>query len=121
MEDDAATRSVLRRTLGKEGWQVTEAENGRVALERIAEQPPALVLLDLMMPEMDGFEFLEELRRRPGGRAIPVVVMTAKDLTDEDRRRLNGGVEHVVQKGAHSRDDLLRELRELVAAHAPSC
>jgi hypothetical protein len=73
-----------------------------------------------MMPEMDGFEFLQALRQREEWRAIPVVVLTAKDLTAEDRRRLNGSVARIVQKGASSRDDLLREVRDLVAARVGS-
>jgi len=69
-----------------------------------------------MMPEMDGFEVLTVLKEREDWRAIPVVVITAKDLTAEDRRRLNGSVERVLQKGATSRDALLAEVRVLVAA-----
>jgi CheY-like chemotaxis protein len=70
-------------------------------------------LLDLMMPEMDGFEFLEEMRRKAEWRDIPVVVVTAKDLTDADRSRLNGGVERIIQKT--DRDDMLREVRSVLA------
>ncbi len=81
VDDDAAARAVLGRTLARDGWEVREAENGKVALERIEEREPTLVLLDLMMPEMDGFEFIEALRARPGRPWIPVVVLTAKDLT----------------------------------------
>jgi CheY-like chemotaxis protein len=114
VEDDAPTRALLQRALSKAGWAVTEAENGRVALDRIAQARPALVLLDLMMPEMDGFEFLDALRQRETGPAIPVVVITAKTLTDDDRRRLNGGVERVVQKHALDSQALLSEVRALV-------
>ncbi|MDH3498461.1 MAG: response regulator, partial [Gemmatimonadota bacterium] len=116
VEDHAETRSLLRRALEQEGWAVAEAENGRRALARVAEATPALVLLDLMMPEMDGFEFLEALRARAPWRSIPVVILTAKDLTDDDRRRLNGGVERIVRKGDRGRDSLLGEVRDLVAA-----
>ena len=119
VEDDPATRSMLRRMLEKEGWDVSEAENGRIALERIEEAEPSLILLDLIMPEMDGFEFLDELRRNPGRSGIPTVVITAKDLTEQDRNRLNGGVDKVVQKGAFNRDDLLAQVRDLVASYAP--
>jgi len=73
------------------------------------------VLLDLMMPEMDGFAFLEQFRRIPEARSIPVIVLTAKDITAEDRRRLNGYVEQIVQKGPNTAA-LLNELRELVAS-----
>jgi CheY-like chemotaxis protein len=71
-------------------------------------------LLDLMMPEMDGFEFLDALRRSDAGTTIPIVVITAKSLTDADRRRLNGGVERVVQKNALNAEALLAEVRAVV-------
>src|SRR5215510_13472675 len=106
----------MRRILEREGFSVTEAENGRIALERAGEASPGLVVLDLMMPEMDGFEFVEEFRRHEGWRTIPIIVVTAKDLSDEDRARLNGGVERILQKGAYTREALLREVRDLVAA-----
>jgi PAS domain S-box-containing protein len=113
VEDDAATRETLRRTLEQHGWQVDEAANGRIALDRVAARLPALVLLDLVMPEMDGFEFLEGLRRRAVPR-IPVVVITAKDLTDEDRRRLNGGVARVFEKGRGGPEAVLAEVQGLI-------
>jgi hypothetical protein len=116
VEDDGATRQMVCRMLEKEGWVTVEAENGRVALERIAARPPSLVLLDLMMPEMDGFAFISELRRHEEWRSIPVVVITAKDITAEDRLRLDGFVQKVLHKGATSRDDILREVRDLVSA-----
>ena len=117
VEDDEATRSVLRRALEKEGCQVREAGNGRAGLEQVAAERPSLILLDLMMPEMDGFEFLEGLRQE-GRDTPPVVVITAKELTEEDRRRLNGGVRAVVQKRPQDFDGLLAEVRARVAAHA---
>ncbi|HWG54361.1 MAG TPA: GAF domain-containing protein [Gemmatimonadaceae bacterium] len=116
VEDDRQTRTLLQRTLTKAGWTVTEAENGRVALDRITESRPALVLLDLMMPEMDGFEFLDALRRDEVCRGIPVVVITAKTVTAEDRRRLSGGVERVLHKHVLDADALLTEVRAVVAA-----
>ncbi len=118
IDDDPETRDMLRRTVSGEGWTVSEAENGRVALQRMAELQPGVILLDLMMPEMDGFDFVVELRKHPQWRTIPVVVITAKDLSVADRRRLNGYVQKIVQKGAYSREALLAEVRELVAACA---
>jgi PAS domain S-box-containing protein len=115
VEDDEATRTMVRRTLVRGGWTVSEAENGRVGLERMRSEPPALVLLDLMMPEMDGFEFLDAVRGEPAWRAIPVIVITAKILTEADRKRLNGGVDAIVQKGGRGVDALLGEIRDLVA------
>jgi signal transduction histidine kinase/DNA-binding response OmpR family regulator/HAMP domain-containing protein len=116
VEDEAVTREMLRRTLEIEGWTVVEAENGQVALERLAEARPGLILLDLMMPEMDGFQFMVEIRKNEVWRSIPVVVVTAKDLTIEDRLRLNGYVERILQKQAFSQDALLAEVRALAAA-----
>jgi CheY-like chemotaxis protein len=79
-----------------------------VALARLSETRPDIIMLDLMMPEMDGFEFLVEMRSRAEWRDIPVLVVTAKDLTAEERSRLNGDVERVLQKGGAELDELLR-------------
>jgi len=116
IEDDPVMRDMLRRRLEREDWTVIEAENGRVALERMHERQPDLILLDLMMPEMDGFQFLDEIRKRKDWHAIPVIVVTAKELSEEDRQRLNGSVEKILQKGAYSREELIREVRDLVKA-----
>jgi len=74
---------------------------------------PALILLDLMMPEMDGFEFMQELRKRAACRHVPVLVITAKDITEEDRRRLNGEVTRILQKGSLDIRELVEEIRSL--------
>ena len=111
VEDDPATREVVRRALERDGWIVTEADNGRRALESLARSAPDLVVLDLMMPEMDGFEFVAELRKTEAGRRIPVVVVTAKEITAEDRQRLDGQVRRIFQKGSFSREELTAELR----------
>ena len=116
VDDKAENREVLRRALENEGWQVSEAENGRVGLEKVVEQAPSLILLDLMMPVMDGFEFVMEMRKRDASCAIPIVVVTAKDVTEEDRRRLNGDVAGLIQKGGLDREAMLALLREQVAA-----
>jgi len=115
VEDDEAARTVLRRALDREGWQVVEAPNGRVALERFTERRPGLVLLDLMMPEMDGFEFLEALRERGEVGEVPVIVITAKELTEADRTRLNGAVTSILAKATVGTDRLLREVRRLAS------
>jgi signal transduction histidine kinase/DNA-binding response OmpR family regulator len=116
VDDKADNRTVLRRALEKEGWQVSEAENGRVALECVAASSPSLILLDLMMPVMDGFEFVMEMRKRDASRSIPIVVVTAKDLTEDDRRRLNGDVVGLIQRGGLDRESMLDSLREHVVA-----
>jgi len=115
VEDDANMRDLLRRVLEKEGWAVTEAENGRVAMERIAENQPALILLDLMMPEMDGFEFVTEVRKHKMWRSIPIIVVTAKDITSEDCQRLDGYVEKILQKEPLSWEELVDDVRDLLA------
>jgi PAS domain S-box-containing protein len=114
VEDDPDTREILRRLLEKEGCQVIAAENGRVALERLAESQPMLILLDLMMPEMDGFQFIDRVRQHENWQTIPIVVVTAKDLTKEDRVRLNGYVLEIIRKNACPRDELLAEVSDLV-------
>lgn len=116
VEDDPTTRAMMRRLLEKEGWEVQEAANGRLGLEAVAAQTPALILLDLMMPEIDGFGFVAALRRNPEWRAIPIIVVTAKDITPEDRLRLNGYVERFIQKGLFRREELLAEVHDLIVA-----
>ncbi len=116
VEDDAGTREMLQRMLEREGFTVTEAADGRAGLARVAEQRPSLILLDLLMPQMNGFEFLAELQTRPEWRSIPVVVVTAKDLTAEEHARLSGQVSEVLRKGNYTRERLLSEVRERVAA-----
>ena len=112
VDDDELVRRSVRQALEPIGWQVAEAENGQVAVEMLTAARPDVIILYLMMPKMDGFEFMDELRSRLDWRDIPVVVITAKDLTDEDRDRLNGGVERIIQKS--DRDEMLRQLsREL--------
>jgi PAS domain S-box-containing protein len=118
VEDDPTNRDLLRQLLEKEHWQVIEAENGRVALEKLQTIQPELILLDLMMPELDGFGFVAELQRHEEWRSLPIIVITAKDITPEDQMRLRGYVEQILQKGAYSREDLLVRIRQLVAACA---
>jgi signal transduction histidine kinase/CheY-like chemotaxis protein/ABC-type amino acid transport substrate-binding protein len=116
VEDDKDTRDVMTRALEKADWHVTAVTNGREALDRMATARPELILLDLMMPVMDGFDFLAAMRANPEWQNIPVIVLTAKDLTDEDRQRLSGKVEQVVEKGNQSRDELLQLVRKVATA-----
>ena len=111
VEDEPDARTIMRWLLEKEGWTVQEAENGRDGLEHIVRQTPDLILLDLMMPEMDGFQLVEELHQHEQWRNIPVVIVTAKEITPEDRQRLNGWVEKVLQKGIYTREELLEIIR----------
>jgi signal transduction histidine kinase/DNA-binding response OmpR family regulator len=117
VEDDPDVREVLSRTLEESGQTVDEAENGKVGLEQVKARKPDLILLDLMMPIMDGFEFATELRKNPDHQDIPIIVITAKDLTDEERSSLQGAVEQIVQKGANP-TELLDQVRALAGRHA---
>jgi signal transduction histidine kinase/CheY-like chemotaxis protein len=114
VEDDGLTRQMLRTLLERQGWDVREATNGRTGLAALREQLPALIILDLMMPEMDGFKFVNEMRAREAWRDIPILVLTAKDLTRGERERLNGAVQQVFQKGVTSRQQLVQEIHRLV-------
>jgi PAS domain S-box-containing protein len=121
VDDIAENRENLRRALENEGWQVSEAEHGHAALGALADQVPSLILLDLMMPVMDGFEFVMEMRKVEVWRSIPIVVVTAKDITEEDRRRLNGDVVGFIQKSGLDRESLLTQLREQLSdAESPN-
>jgi signal transduction histidine kinase/CheY-like chemotaxis protein len=114
VDDDLSARDIAKRALERAGWQVREAENGRVALDAIAHDTPSLIMLDLMMPEMDGFEFVASLHERPDWRSIPIIVVTSMDVSAADRARLGGGVERILQKGDYTMSDLIEEIRRIV-------
>jgi adenylate cyclase len=110
VEDDLATRETVRNTIEKMGLTVAEVTNGRLALTWLAENPaPALILLDLMMPEMDGFEFLDTFNSHTDWRHIPVVVITAKQLTAAERGLLSGQARSVIRKSASTTDKEIAE------------
>src|ERR1044071_4574362 len=119
VEDEPSIRQMVRRVLEKEGWTDREAEHGRAGLQAVAESKPSVILSDLMMPIMNGFDFIRELRQHKEWQHIPVVILTAKDLTVEDRQQLKGNVEQVLQKGDYSREQLLNEVRDLVKLSVP--
>jgi GAF domain-containing protein/DNA-binding response OmpR family regulator len=107
VEDDADTREMMRHTIAKMGLAVAEAVNGRRALGWLGEHaPPAMILLDLMMPEMDGFEFLDALGARPEWHEIPIVVVTAKQLSAAERERLLLQARKVIEKAKATRVDI---------------
>ena len=117
VDDDPATQQRMHRLLRACGCQVRIAENGRHGLDDLALVRPDLILLDLMMPEMDGFEFLAELGERPEFADVPVIVVTAADLTQEDHRRLSGGVEQILRKVGSDQEHLFSQLRHLIRNH----
>lgn len=114
IEDDVMIRDMVKQMLHKDGWEVALASNGKVALERMKTVKPDVILLDLMMPEMDGYEFISQLREHKPHRKIPIVVLTAKDVTSHDRQALSEEVHAIFQKGAYKREELLNELHELL-------
>ena len=111
-EDDA--REVARRTLERDGCRVIEAVNGRDAIGKLAGPLPDLVLLDLMMPEMNGFELLTHMHADPRLSALPVVVVTAMELSTADVERLSGDVIQTIQKQDRTREQVLRAVRDIV-------
>jgi CheY-like chemotaxis protein len=119
VEDDPDMREIERAMLGCAGHDVMLAANGREGLEMLAQQEPCVILLDLMMPVMDGFDTLQHLREDPRTAAVPVVVLTAKDLTDEDRDRLGGKVQALFQKQRVPLDALVTEVRSIVWQRPP--
>ena len=116
VEDDGSTRDLLRKMLEAEGCKVDLAEDGQEALTQLEKARPDIILLDLMMPRMDGFEFVDALREKPEVSNIPIVVLTAKDLSDHDRTRLVGETRNVLRKSLHSREELASEIRRVLAS-----
>jgi PAS domain S-box-containing protein len=114
VEDDVVTREIVTDIFKNQGWQVFKAENGQVALNHLERKNPALILLDLMMPVMDGFEFLTHLRAHDNWRAIPVVVLTSLPLTAEEEARLQG-VETIFHKATYTQDELLLHIHQLIS------
>ena len=113
VDDDPNLRTMVRKLLEEQGCGVREAENGLAALRRIADGAPSLILLDLIMPQLDGFGFLSQMRKDDALRSIPVVVLTAMDIGPEEIERLNGGVERILQKSAYNLEELKAEIRSL--------
>src|SRR6185503_15877050 len=106
VEDDESVRTSMRLLLEKNGCRVAEAENGKTALAIMEKERPTLIFLDLRMEVMDGFEFVDEVRTHPEWRSIPIIVVTAQDLTSAERKRLNGNVEMILHKSGQSRAEL---------------
>ncbi|MCK5877920.1 MAG: response regulator [Candidatus Marithrix sp.] len=115
IEDDVVIREYMNNMLRAEGWRVFKAENGKVALEHIDDKKPSLILLDLLMPEMDGFEFVARLRNNEKWRSIPVVILTSAKLSASDQAHLHSYVDGIFQKESYNRDELFEVIRGQVA------
>ncbi|MCP4655772.1 MAG: response regulator [bacterium] len=113
VDDDPNFRKLLSDILREQNWQVDQAEDGIAALRRLAHQPPTLILTGLMMPRMDGFDFVAQLRKNAAWQHIPIIVLTAKELGDEELQRLDGCVQKVLEKGIYNLEELMTEIRTL--------
>jgi CheY-like chemotaxis protein len=119
-DDDPVQRERIRSWLEPQQWIVDEAENGIAALDRIAVEIPDIILLDLMMPEMDGFQLITTLQKQAEWRHIPVIVITALDLSASDRARLNSGVEGILAKGSFDPGQLIENVRRVLSQNRRS-
>ena len=119
IEDNDSMRESLQDMLQLEGWDVDTVATAESALSEIGKNPPALIMLDLVMPEMDGFEFLNQLRNNPRWRNIPVLIVTGKELTDVELAVLHRNAAKVVNKLSFNHDDLLKEVYATVKEHLP--
>jgi len=116
VDDDPAMRRLLETQLSAQGFTVRTAADGEAALAQVEAQPPDAIILDLMMPVMDGFEVIHRLKADLRRRPIPIIVLTAKELTASDVNSINGSIEKIVRKGGTQAEDLIRELRQTLAA-----
>ncbi len=115
VEDTTEARRLIRRILQSQGnFTIIEAANGREGLDLILRELPDLIILDLMMPEMDGFTVIEALRANPETAIIPVIVATAKELTPDEKNRLSGQIQSLMQKGDFLNDEFLEEVKSLI-------
>ncbi|MGE5221974.1 MAG: pyridoxal-phosphate dependent enzyme, partial [Omnitrophica WOR_2 bacterium] len=115
VDDHPDARRLIRRILQSQGnYELMEASNGREAIELAQSELPDLIILDLMMPELDGFTVLDALKASPKTAHIPVIVVTAKELTGEEKERLQGQIYSLLQKGEFMNDEFMNEVRSLV-------
>jgi PAS domain S-box-containing protein len=114
VDDDPDFRDITARAIEKEGWHVQTAENGISALALLEREPPSIIFLDLMMPLMDGFEFLTIVQSRKEWEHLPVVIVTSKDLSADERSYLERAAKKVIQKGDLTAEKLLKQLALLI-------
>ena len=118
VDDDHESATVVKEALEIKDFTVAVAYNGKQALQAVKQQIPRLIVLDLMMPVMDGFETLAQLRSEPATKDIPVVILTAKDLTQRERAALDGKIQALFQKGQVSLDQLISDVQNAITRPA---
>jgi CheY-like chemotaxis protein len=118
VEDEDTARDIVARALTSIGWEAVEAENGSVGVEKFSDGDFDLIILDIMMPVMDGFGFIRELRLTEKGRSVPVVVLTSKDLTKAELKELNGNVEEIFLKEETNIEELVLEIGTQLSSRA---
>jgi CheY-like chemotaxis protein len=111
VDDDPKVVDLVRQLLEDAPYRIDTANDGRAALRAIDQARPDAILLDLLMPRMDGFDVIDHLQKDPERRDIPVIVLTAKTLTGDERRLLNEHARAVIQKGALDRESLMEQLK----------
>ena len=114
IDDDEMVCMMLSDILGKEGFEIVVASNGREGLEQCRDVRPDMILLDVMMPEMDGFAVLDVLRTERELSQIPVIVVTAKELTSIEKQRLSGKAQSLMQKGAFNEQDIVDQMLKVL-------
>ena len=123
VDDNPDLRTMASRAIQKAGWEVRTAENGKSALSMLENKLPSIIFLDLMMPVMDGYEFLAIFQNRAEWKNIPIVIITSKDLMAEEKQQLSGIVRKVIQKGDFTPEKLLKQLSllipQLITRHIP--
>jgi signal transduction histidine kinase len=117
VEDDPPTRDMMARILEREGWRVRTAANGQLAMQIVEQVLPAAIVLDLKMPIMNGFQFLEHLQANPAWRGLSVFVFTSMDITQDIREKLAGRTAGIFQKGNYSREELIQRVQATVQSH----
>jgi signal transduction histidine kinase/DNA-binding response OmpR family regulator len=116
IEDDPDTLETTCDLLVQAGWSIQAAENSTEAIEIIEKSPPILILLDLMMPGMDGFEVIKKLRYHPQWQLIPIIVITSVELSTSEYAQLSKQVQNIFQQGKYELQDLLNEVNEVVSS-----
>ena len=109
---------MMARVVERAGFSVQQAANGREGIEQLQASTPDIILLDLMMPVMNGFDFIVKMRANEQWRELPVVVITAKDLSESEKQFLSGRVQNVLEKGAYTREHLLAMVRSALSDRA---